>query len=48
MYSFIIPLRGGITLFDAAFLISLFGVYVYLASRGEVEEESSGFCGRRG
>jgi cation:H+ antiporter len=41
VYSFIIPLRGGITLFDAAFLISLFGVYVYLASRGEVEEESS-------
>ena len=41
IYSFIIPLRGGITLFDAAFLISLFGVYVYLASRGEVEEEST-------
>jgi cation:H+ antiporter len=41
VYSFIIPLRGGITLFDAAFLISLFAVYVYLASRGEVEEESS-------
>jgi len=41
VYSFIIPLRGGITLFDAAFLVGLFGVYVYLASRGEVEEESS-------
>lgn len=41
IYSFIIPLRGGITLFDAAFLISLFGVYVYLASKGEIEEESS-------
>jgi len=41
IYSFIIPFRGGITLFDAAFLISLFAVYVYLASRGEVEEESS-------
>jgi cation:H+ antiporter len=41
VYSFIIPLRGGITLFDAAFLVSLFGVYVYLASRGDVEEESS-------
>ncbi len=41
VYSFIIPLRGGITLFDAAFLLGLFGVYVYLASRGEVEEESS-------
>ncbi len=41
VYSFIIPLRGGITLFDAAFLISLFAVYVYMASRGEVEEEST-------
>jgi len=41
VYSFIIPLRGGITLFDAAFLVSLFGVYVYLASRGEIEEESA-------
>jgi cation:H+ antiporter len=41
VYSFIIPFRGGITLFDAAFLVSLFAVYVYLASRGEVEEESS-------
>ena len=40
VYSFIIPLRGGITLFDAAFLIGLFGVYVYLASRGEPEGES--------
>jgi cation:H+ antiporter len=41
IYSFIIPLRGGITLFDAAFLVALFAAYVYLASRGEVEEESS-------
>jgi cation:H+ antiporter len=41
VYSFILPIRGGITLFDAAFLISLFAVYVYLASRGEVEEEST-------
>ncbi len=41
VYSFIIPLRGGITLFDAAFLIGLFGVYVYLAIQGEPEEESS-------
>lgn len=41
IYSFIIPLRGGISLFDAAFLVSLFGVYVYTASRGEIEEESS-------
>jgi cation:H+ antiporter len=41
VYSFIIPMRGGITLFDAGFLIALFAVYVYLASRGEVEEESA-------
>jgi cation:H+ antiporter len=41
MYSFIIPMRGGITLFDSAFLVALFGTYVWLASRGEVEEESS-------
>jgi len=40
VYSFIIPIRGGITLFDAAFLVGLFCVYVYLASRGEIEEES--------
>ena len=40
IYSFIIPLRGGITLFDAAFLVGLFAVYVYLASRGEIEAES--------
>ncbi len=40
IYSFIIPLRGGITLFDAGFLVALFGVYVYLASQGEIEEES--------
>jgi cation:H+ antiporter len=45
VYSFIIPLRGGITLFDAAFLISLFAVYVYLASRGAVEEEESSLVG---
>src|SRR5262245_25387082 len=41
LYSFILPFRGGITLLDAAFLISLFALYVYLASRGDVEEESS-------
>lgn len=40
VYSLVIPIRGGITLFDAAFLIGLFGVYVYLASRGEPEGES--------
>jgi len=41
IYSFVLPLRGGITLLDATFLFGLFGVYVYLAARGEVEEESS-------
>ncbi len=41
IYSFIIPLRGGITLFDAAFLVALFAAYVYLASQGELEEESA-------
>jgi cation:H+ antiporter len=41
VYSFIIPIRGGISLFDAAFLVALFAVYVYLAARGEVEEESA-------
>ena len=40
VYSFVIPLRGGITLLDAGFLVSLFAVYVYLASRGGIEEES--------
>lgn len=40
IYSFVIPFRGGITLFDTAFLFGLFAVYVFLASRGEVEEES--------
>ncbi len=40
IYSFVIPFRGGITLFDSAFLFGLFAVYVYLASRGDVEEES--------
>jgi len=49
VYSFIIPLRGGITLFDAAFLVSLFGVYVYLASKGEVEEgRKKSICGKFG
>ncbi|MDP9237403.1 MAG: sodium:calcium antiporter [Chloroflexota bacterium] len=41
IYSFIIPIRGGITLFDAAFLFSLFIAYVYLASQGAIEEESA-------
>ncbi|MHB8376627.1 MAG: sodium:calcium antiporter [Dehalococcoidia bacterium] len=41
VYSFVIPLRGGITLLDAAFLVGLFVTYVVLASRGDIEEESS-------
>lgn len=41
VYSFVIPIRGGITLLDAAVLVGLFLLYVVLASRGGVEEESS-------
>jgi cation:H+ antiporter len=40
-YSFVIPMRGGITLLDAAVLVGLFVLYVVLASRGGIEEESS-------
>jgi cation:H+ antiporter len=40
IYSFVIPIRGGITLLDSAFLIGLFLAYVVMASRGELEEES--------
>ncbi len=40
-YSFVIPLRGGITLLDTAFLGGMFILYVFLAARGEIEEESS-------
>ena len=40
VYSFVIPVRGGITLLDSAFLGALFLAYVVLASRGEIEEES--------
>ena len=38
IYSFVIPIRGGITLLDSAFLIGLFLAYVVMASRGELEE----------
>lgn len=41
VYSFVIPIRGGITLLDAVILISLFLLYAVLASRGEKEEEST-------
>ena len=41
VYSFVIPIRGGITLLDAAVLVGLFLLYVMLASRGGVDEESS-------
>lgn len=40
IYSFVIPIRGGITLLDSAFLIGLFLAYVVMASRGELEQES--------
>ena len=41
VYSFVIPLRGGITLLDGVFLVGLFVAYVVMASRGEIEEESA-------
>ena len=41
VYSFVIPIRGGITLIDAAVLIGLFLLYMVLASRGRTSEESS-------
>ena len=41
VYSFVIPLRGGITLFDTGFLFALFIAYAYLASQGELEQEST-------
>ena len=41
VYSFVIPIRGGITLLDATVLVGLFVLYVVLASRGGIDEESS-------
>ncbi len=41
VYSFVIPVRGGITLLDSAFLVGLFVTYLVLASRGEIEAESA-------
>lgn len=41
VYSFVIPLRGGITLLDGGVLIALFLLYVSIAARGEKEKESA-------
>jgi len=38
LYSFIIPLKGNISLIDTGVLVSLFAAYVYLVSRAEAEE----------
>jgi len=43
IYSFIIPIKGTISLVDSAILISLFGLYIWTSSRGEkVEPELIG------
>lgn len=43
IYSFIIPLKGTLSLFDTAFLLGLFAVYMVLASRAQhVEPELEG------
>jgi len=42
-YSFVIPLKGTLTLWDTAFFLSLFGLYVFFASKAEhVEPELGG------
>jgi cation:H+ antiporter len=38
LYSFTIPLRGGLSLFDTAIFAVLFGLYVWAASRAESHE----------
>jgi cation:H+ antiporter len=38
LYSFLLPLKATISLFDSLILISLFGVYAVLAARAEAEE----------
>lgn len=43
VYSFIIPIKGTISLVDSVILISLFGLYIWTSSRGEkVEPELVG------
>jgi cation:H+ antiporter len=38
LYSFVIPLKGNISLIDTGVLVSLFAAYVYLVSRAPAEE----------
>ncbi|WP_423750674.1 sodium:calcium antiporter [Salinirarus marinus] len=38
-YAFLIPLNGGIDAVDAAFLVGLYGAYIYVIFRGEAGEE---------
>jgi cation:H+ antiporter len=38
LYSFLIPIKGNISLIDSAVLVSLFAAYMYLVSRAPVEE----------
>ncbi|MBI2865979.1 MAG: sodium:calcium antiporter, partial [Chloroflexi bacterium] len=38
VYSFLIPLKGSISLMDSAILVSLFGLYLWASARAGVEE----------
>jgi cation:H+ antiporter len=38
LYSFVIPLKGNLSLVDTAVLFSLFGVYLFLSSRAKVQK----------
>ena len=38
LYSFVIPLKGTMSIVDSFFLLSLFGVYMFIASRAHVVE----------
>src|SRR4030065_2069554 len=38
LYSFVIPLKGNISLIDTGVLVTLFAGYVYLVSRAPAEE----------
>ncbi|MBA2564757.1 MAG: sodium:calcium antiporter [Gemmatimonadetes bacterium] len=38
MYSFLLPLKGSIALYDSAILFALFGLYVYTASQAQKQE----------
>ncbi|QLG26123.1 sodium:calcium antiporter [Halorarum halophilum] len=39
VYAFVIPLNGGIDVIDAAFLVGLYVVYIYVIFQGEAGEE---------